>query len=82
MIFLSYSHKEKALLMPMAEAFHKTFAEDKIFFDESSIQPGGSLIDRMGYPIPKVDQNRSLCRNNPRLKHFHLLHLHELARDE
>ncbi|PJD94435.1 MAG: toll-Interleukin receptor [Parachlamydia sp.] len=48
MIFLSYSHKDKAIVMPMAEAFHKTFGEDKVFFDQWSIQPGDSLIDRMG----------------------------------
>jgi len=48
MIFLSYSHKDKAIVSHMAEAFRKTFGEDKVFFDQWSIQPGDSLVDRMG----------------------------------
>lgn len=48
MIFLSYSHKDKAIVRPMAEAFRKTFGENNVFFDEWSIQPGDSLVDRMG----------------------------------
>lgn len=47
MIFLSYSHKDKAIVGPMAESFRKTFGEDRVFFDQWSIQPGDSLVDKM-----------------------------------
>lgn len=47
MIFLSYSHKDKAIIAPMAEVLRKVFGEDALFFDQWSIQPGDSLIDRM-----------------------------------
>ena len=54
MIFLSYSHKDKAIVMPMAEAFRKAFGENKVFFDQWSIQPGDSLIDKMSEGLVTV----------------------------
>lgn len=47
MIFLSYSHKDQAIVAPIAETFRKVFGEKGVFFDQWSIQPGDSIIDKM-----------------------------------
>ena len=47
MIFISYSHKDKSIISPIAESFRKAFGDEKIFFDQWSIQPGDSIIEKM-----------------------------------
>ncbi len=47
MIFISYSHKDESIILPIAESFRKVFGDKKIFFDQWSIQPGDSIIEKM-----------------------------------
>lgn len=47
MIFLSYNHKDKELVGSIAERLLKVFGQDKIFYDDWSIQPGDGIIDKM-----------------------------------
>ena len=42
--FISYSHKDKPLVAPMVEVIRQRFGQDKVFFDQWSIQPGESII--------------------------------------
>jgi hypothetical protein len=47
MIFLSYSHADKHIITPIAEAFQKVFGKEQVFFDQWSIQPGNSIVAKM-----------------------------------
>jgi len=47
MIFLSHNSKDKPIVRQVAEALEKIFKRENIFYDEWSIQPGDSIIDKM-----------------------------------
>ncbi len=47
MIFLSHNHKDKTLVRQIAETLEKVYEQDKVFYDEWSIQPGDSIIQQM-----------------------------------
>ncbi len=47
MIFISYSHKDKEVVAPIAETIRKTFGDEKVFFDQWSIQPGDFFLEKM-----------------------------------
>ena len=47
MIFLSHNHNDKELVSTMAERLSTVFGQDKIFYDDWSIQPGDGIIDKM-----------------------------------
>ncbi len=48
MIFISYTHKDRRIIEPIATQLGSVFGTDQIFYDRWSIQPGDSLIDKMG----------------------------------
>ena len=47
MIFLSYTHSDKSIVDLVAQSLAKAFGQDKVFFDQWSIQPGDGIIDKM-----------------------------------
>jgi hypothetical protein len=55
MIFLSYSHANKEVIAPIAEALRRVFGQENVFFDQWAIQPGDSIIG-------KIDEGLSRCR--------------------
>jgi hypothetical protein len=55
MIFLSYSHSDRQIVAPIAEAFRKVFGQNNVFFDQWAIQPGDSIIGKM-------DEGLSQCQ--------------------
>ncbi len=64
MIFISYSHKDKSIVLPIAEAMKKVFDDEKIFFDQWSIQPGDSIIEKMNTGISNCKFFFFLISNN------------------
>ena len=53
MIFLSHTHKDKELVGMIAERLSGVFGQDKIFYDDWSIQPGDGIIDKMDEGLKK-----------------------------
>lgn len=51
MIFLSHNYKDKPLIREIAQNLEKVFGREKVFYDEWSIQPGDSIIDKMNTGI-------------------------------
>lgn len=47
MIFLSHNFNDKAIVRQIAETLEQIYGKDKVFYDEWSIQPGDSIIQRM-----------------------------------
>lgn len=47
MIFLSHNFKDKVIVEPIALRLREIFAQDKVFYDSWSIQPGNGIIDKM-----------------------------------
>ncbi len=47
MIFLSHTRNDKPLISQIAETLEQIYGKDKVFYDEWSIQPRDSIIQRM-----------------------------------
>lgn len=47
MIFLSHNSKDKPLIREIAKTLRDVFGQDKVFYDEWTIQPGDGIIDKM-----------------------------------
>lgn len=47
MIFLSHNFHDKPLVRQIAETLEQRYGKDKVFYDEWSIQPGDSIIQKM-----------------------------------
>lgn len=47
MIFLSHNFHDKPLVRQIAETLEQRYGKDKVFYDEWSIQPGDSFIQKM-----------------------------------
>jgi hypothetical protein len=47
MIFLSHNFNDKPIVRQIAETIEKRYGQGKVFYDEWSIQPGDSIIQRM-----------------------------------
>lgn len=45
--FFSYNHKDEATVKTIIEPLAKKYGKEKIFFDQWSIQPGESILDKM-----------------------------------
>lgn len=54
MIFLSHTHKDKALVEPFALALSREFGQANVFYDSWSIQPGEGIIDKMNEGLGKT----------------------------
>lgn len=53
MIFISYNHKDEALVDMVARRLELEFGRDNIFYDKWSIQPGDSIIGKMNEGLEK-----------------------------
>ena len=63
MIFLSHNYKDKPLIREIAQNLEKVFGREKVFYDEWSIQPGDSIIDKMntGISVPDLIIPSRIC---------------------
>lgn len=52
-IFISYTHRDKSLVTPIAEVIRQTFGQESVFFDQWSIQPGDSIIEEMNQGLSR-----------------------------
>jgi len=46
-IFLSHNHADKPLVEPVAMRLRDIFGQEEVFYDDWSIQPGDSIIEKM-----------------------------------
>ena len=53
MIFLSHTYKDKELVRQIAQTLERVFGQNRIFYDEWSIQPGDSIIGKMDEGLSK-----------------------------
>lgn len=47
MIFLSHNSNDKPIVRQIAQTLSEVYGQDKVFYDEWSIQPGDSIIENM-----------------------------------
>lgn len=51
MIFLSHTYADKTIVREIAQRLEEIFGREKVFYDEWSIQPGDSIIEKMNSGI-------------------------------
>lgn len=76
-IFISYSHKDKAIAHPIAEALVEIYGKEAVYFDEMSTNTGDNLLNFMADGIDKCEafipffSKNYFGKDSNSLKEFH-----------
>ena len=69
-IFLSYSHKDKGTVLPVANHLIKIHGKDSVIIDEYNLKPGDSLIDFMNESLKNFTHFLFFLSNNSLRSYF------------